>query len=247
MLHVVLCAYNEEKAIGSLMESFERLQAAVPLNIVLVNDASSDKTESAVKNYENRLPLKIISQPVNRGLGSSLRKALNFQAPLMKDDDQVVSLDADATHPPEFIPSLIETLKRRQADVVIASRFCGPNSGERGMPFVRSLIAKFARLLFSRRFAAIRGIRDTTSGFRCYRAKALKNLLQAQGKSALKAGGFAIQLEILLKLTRLGAMVVEIPFFLDYRRKRSASGFRYFSAMREYLPLFIKGADWGPS
>lgn len=223
------------------MKSLGEAPLGRPLKIVLINDASSDQTGAIAKNYEKSLALEIIEHEKNWGLGASLRQGFERILPELQEGDYLVTMDADATHDPKIIAAMIEALRRLPADVVIASRFCGPGSGESGMPAVRRAVAHWARRLFAWRFPQIKRIADSTSGFRCYRAGLLKNLPDGEGRLELKQQHFAIQLELLLRCVALGAKIIEIPYFLRYQIKRSRSGFGYWRSLRDYVPILLSG------
>ncbi len=241
MLCVILCAYNEELAIQSVLSLLRETAKEISLEVILVDDACRDRTYALASSYLMRMPLRIIRHERNWGLGLSLRQAMEIAVAGLGDDDYIVTMDADATHPPQFISRMIEVLEKSQADVAIASRYAGEGSGERGMPILRRVIAKIARLLFALRFLYIWSVKDSTTGFRCYRAGALRRLLDENGKIMLNQKGFAVQMEILLALRKRGMRVAEAPFLMNYRLKRSASGLRWASACRDYLALLLRG------
>lgn len=239
MLSVILCAYNEELAIGELLEKFASMIPILPLEVILIDDASTDRTSLIAKNYLMRLPLRLVRHPENWGLGLSIRQGLEIALPNLKDQDYVATMDADATHPPETLKTLIAALQKFSADIAIASRYEGPGSAEEGTPLLRRLLAKAARRLLAVRFPALRSIKDSTTGFRCYRAGCLRSLMGQNGKILLKQKRFAIQMELLLALKQQNFSAVEIPFRLNYRQKRSTSGFRYYPAIQDYCALLF--------
>lgn len=241
MLYIILCAYNEEKAIASVLDQARQLFLEVPLEVFLINDGSHDQTGAIAQSYNQRLPLKLISHEQNWGLGKSLIQAFSLVLNQAKPHDFVATLDADQTHSAMFIQTMIQTLEKTRAGMAIASRFV-LGGQEMGMPALRRWITPMARRLFSWRFPNIGSIKDSTSGFRCYRVSALEHLRRGDGTIKLKQKGFAIQMEILLFLRRQGCETIELPYPLDYTKKQSQSGFRFFKALKEYIPLWVFGA-----
>lgn len=242
MLHIVLCAYNEEKAIGRIWQEIISLNRQIPTSVTLVNDGSKDQTGTLAKQYLHGTPaLEIIDHAYNQGLGRSVREGFENILERLHNEDTVATLDGDGTHPPALLKTMQETLIQAKADVVIASRYSGKTAGEEGVPAVRRWCGKLARRLFSRRFRNLAHLKDTTTSFRCYRADALRTLFTDSGKLRLKQNGFSIQLAVLIELANQGKKIVEIPFYMKYQLKQSKSGFRYGEALREYIPLLICG------
>ena len=112
MIFVILPAWNEEKVIGPTLRA---LAAAFPrpgaCHAVLVDDGSTDRTlaeaERAVAMSGGLLPLTVLRHEQNRGLGAGLRTGIYWCLDHAGEDDVIVTLDADNTHPPALIPALV--------------------------------------------------------------------------------------------------------------------------------------------
>lgn len=237
---IALCAYNEEAAIGRLLQNFAEISRERPWRVIFVDDASSDRTYDAAAPFQSKMPIELIRHQTNKGLGASLREIFNRLRPDLGFSDAVVTLDADGTHPAAMIPAMVQMIHDGRADLVIASRFAGEGSGEIGMPLLRSRVASMARAIFRYRYRLLGGIGDLTCGFRAYRGDFIKRILENREKP-LSQNGFGIQLEILLRAAVLDARVREIPLMLDYGLKRSASGFRWARSMADYTKLLMRG------
>ena len=124
---------------------------SVSYRAIVVDDGSTDRTveeaERAVVETDGRLPLTVVKHPENRGLGGALRTGIWWCLEHGDADDIMVTLDADNTHPPSLIPTLVHEVERG-ADVAIASRY-RPGSRVTGVPRSRLLLSDVAR--FSRR------------------------------------------------------------------------------------------------
>ena len=205
---------------------------------VVVDDGSTDRTPQILRQFADRHPLDIITHRVNEGLGASLRDALYFVAEHANDDDVVVTMDADDTHPPELLPGMLARLAHCDCDVVIASRYRRGARTE-GLGARRRLMSFGARLLFQIVFP-IPGVRDYTSGFRLYRVHLIKQAFDQLGNRFCDRPGFDCTADILLRLAGLGGRFREVPMVLHYGRKGTASKMRVARTVFDTLNLMLQ-------
>lgn len=219
---LALPAYNEERGLPQVLESFRRAvgEAGYEIGAVVVDDGSADGTPGVIGEWSARLPLRTMRHSANRGLGETIRDALRLAAETAAPDDIVVTMDADNTHPPELILQMIPRI-RAGYDVVIASRY-RRGAGVVGLSGFRHLMSYGARVLYQILFP-IRGVRDYTCGFRAYRAGILAEAFKRYGDGLVTERSFASMAEILLKLARMGARMCETPMVLRYDLKGGAS------------------------
>jgi dolichol-phosphate mannosyltransferase len=221
---VTLPAYNEEKSLPPLLEAFEQTIAASSLgewHLIVVNDGSRDATLDVLRRYGQRLPLRVVSHEKNRGLGEAIKTGFRAALEIAADDDIVVGLDADDTHPPDAIPGMVKVMEETGAEVVIASRY-RRGSRQVGVPLRRQLLSAGARVLFHV-FLRLPGVRDYTCGFRAYRAGLLRRAFEKFGEGLITRKGFACTDELLVHLAILGPTMREVPFILRYDRKQGVS------------------------
>jgi len=118
-------------------------------------------------------------------------------------------MDADFSHPPRYIPSLIEAAKT--ADVAICSRYV-PGGEVEGWGIKRHLMSQginaYARIILGLR------TRDNSGSFRCFRVDKLAQVNWSQSRSK----GYGFQEEILYRLKLVGATFCEVPFRFEERR-----------------------------
>jgi len=119
---IVIPAYNEEKRIGQVIQD---LLGSGYENIVVVNDASSDKTDVIVKNCA----VDCIDHIVNLGQGASLRTGTQYAVD--QGADVVVHFDSDGQHQVKDIEKFTEKISDGY-DVVIGSRYLG---SQENIPF----------------------------------------------------------------------------------------------------------------
>ncbi len=199
-------------------------------DIIVVVDASSDGTSeylNSLQSQESRL------HPVirERKLGYGSATLEGFRRAVEMGARRLVTLDADLSHDPEEIESLVRALD--EADLVIGSRYCG---GCRVLNwalhrlalsvFANTYVKTLLRLPFS----------DCTSGFRAYRV----NFLQEHLDFALvSSGGYSVLVEILYRLVRQKARVVEVPIVFHERREGQSKMSRRVMWEAAWMPFWL--------
>ncbi|QEG40375.1 glycosyltransferase [Roseimaritima ulvae] len=227
---LALPAYNEQQALPELMERIGEAFAdsGMPYEVVIVDDGSQDDTLRIACQWSFQMPIHVLQHVRNEGLGVTIRDALREATDRAGERDIIVTMDADNTHPPGLIARMVENIGEG-CDVVIASRF---QNGARviGVPPNRALLSIGARLLFTLLFPT-RGVRDYTSGFRAYRAAALRRAFETYGDDFVGERGFSCMSDILLKLRAQGCMFGEVPLRLRYDQKGGASKMQVFKTI----------------
>ncbi len=135
----------------------------------------------------------------------------------------VITMDADMSHPAEFIHRLWEN--RHKGDIVIASRYVA--GGHADQPFFRLMLSRILNGFF-RNVLSI-PVRDMSSGFRLYRKSLFENI-------QLEQTNFVILIEILIKAYGKGRIIAEVPFTYQPRQS-GASHAQIIRFGREYLRL----------
>ncbi len=222
-IFVVLPAYNEAENIAPIFEGLRRIARDtynLELAVVLVDDGSTDDTVEVASRSGNGLALEILRNESNLGLAATFIRGLEHATRSAGEDDIVVCMDADNTHVPGSVLSMMRNIAEGR-DVVIASRY-QPGSVTRGVPPVRRVLSRGMSLLFRTAFP-IPGVRDYSCGYRAYRASILKQLFDREGDVLLASDGFSCMVRILLKLHKQGAICGEVPMVLRYDEKAGAS------------------------
>ncbi len=207
---VVIPTYNESENLPLLVPQV--LAQDPSIEILVVDDDSPDgtgKLADAIADEEPRV--HVLHRAQKEGLGPAYRagiaRALELGA------DLVVQMDADFSHPPETLQTMLAEIEDH--DVVVGSRYLNGITVV-NWPIERILLSWFGNL-YVRKITGM-PITDTTGGFRMMR----RSMLERIGLERVRANGYAFQIEINFRLLHHGARLKEIPFFfLD--RTRGAS------------------------
>jgi len=236
---VVLPAYNEAANLGPLLDGIATnlAEEGLPYETVVVDDGSSDGTARVAEWYAARMPLHLLRHPVNQGLGPTMRDGLRAALAQCGENDVVVAMDADNSHLPGLIGSMVRAV-REGNDVVIASRY-RPGARVLGVPLFRRVLSRAAGWLFRLVFP-IAGVKDYTCGYRAYRAGVLRQAFQCYGDGLLSEAGFQCTVDLLLKLARAGAICCEVPMVLRYDQKQGESKMRVGRTVWKTLALMLR-------
>lgn len=243
MIWVIFPAWNEERVIRPTLIELWKAYKGRPAEYtaVLVNDGSTDRTveeaQAAVAESGGEMKLVVLTHEVNRGLGAGLRTGIYWVLDHAADDDVLVTLDADNTHPPKLIPELVKRV-RAGADLSIASRY---RSGAEvhGVPGYRRALSDVASVMFSTLYP-IPGVKDYTCCFRAYRVPLLRRARAVYGEQLCTAKGFEAVMDLLLRLGPLGMKVDEMGFVLDYGDRVGQSKMKVMKTIQSTLKLLIK-------
>nr|WP_044302544.1 glycosyltransferase [Rhodopirellula sallentina] len=235
---LALPAYNEQEALPELLERVGEAFAdsGLPYEVVIVDDGSKDDTAKIASQMSFQMPVHLVKHDVNQGLGVTIRDGLKEAVDRAGERDIIITMDADNTHPPGLINRMVQSV-HEGCDCVIASRF---QNGARvvGVPIERHFLSIGARALFTLLFPT-RGVRDYTSGYRAYRASAIRDGFAKYGDDFVGETGFSCMADVLLKLRKMGCVFGEVPLRLRYDQKGGASKMQVFRTI--WLTLKMLG------
>lgn len=238
-VRVVLPAYNEGQSLGQLIPRIvETLSESFwDYDILVVDDGSRDDTVEVTRELQTQYPVKLVCHAGNQGLGAAITTCLTRGVEGLDDDDIVVAMDADNTHPPQLITRMVPMI-REGHDIVIASRF-QPGGRVVGLAWHREMLSLGARYMM-RTLLPIKGCRDYTCGYRAYRVGLLKQAIAKNNGRLVREAGFACMADLLLMLSKMGAIVGEVPLLLRYDFKRGASKMRILQTVRRTLRMVLR-------
>lgn len=251
-LLILIPTYNEADNIDQLLTA---LRQSVPAaDILVLDDSSPDGTGAIVaKRAKADQKIRLMSRTVKEGLGKAY--VAGFREALKGNYTHVVTMDADFSHDPADIPKLIAAATDHS--VVIGSRYV-PGGKIEGWGFDRYLLSATANVVT--RLALGLTPKDSSAGFKLYP----RAYLEALDLDAVIAGGYAFQVEMLMKAQAAGFTLTEVPItFVDRRAgeskiageaKRSIAVIVRLAGQRDSLRQFAKFAiigagntvvDWG--
>ncbi len=207
---VIIPTYDEHENVASLIPKVTSQNDQ--FHVLVVDDNSPDGTAGIVRELAKADPrISLICRPVKQGLGTAYITGFKFA--LSNDFECIVEMDADFSHDPSVLESLVRT--SLAYDVVVGSRYIPGGTIENWSWFRRQLSRRANELA---RFLLGRAIHDWTSGYRCYRRHVLKKL----PLDRIHSTGYAFQIEMLDACLRLGCQIAEVPItFSDRRSGRS--------------------------
>jgi dolichol-phosphate mannosyltransferase len=239
-LWMALPAYNEERSLPALLERCIPVAEALTaegkaFRVIVVDDGSQDRTIEVALAFAPRLGIEVVPHVVNQGLGAALRTCLTSALERASDEDAIATMDADNTHDPALLPAMWRFLDEQKGDVVIASRYV-KGGDEVGLTPLRKVLSRGASTLLTLT-VPVRGARDYTCGFRVYRAATLRRAAAQWQDKLIEESGFTCMAEVLLKLGRGGARVLEWPLILRYDLKEGASKMKIMRTITRYFAM----------
>lgn len=219
MYSIILPTYNERENLPLIsVMLFDVLDKhMINFELIVVDDGSPDGTQDICKELISKLPggdrIKLRPRPGKLGLGSAYKFAMEH---LDAASTHIIILDADLSHHPKFIPTMVQCMEDGDLDIVTGTRYgstTGPYStkemGVYGWSTFRKLTSRGAN--FIAQFFLRPGVSDLTGSFRLFRREALEAILATGAPN-----GYVFQMAIIVKARDLGLKIGEVPIsFVD--------------------------------
>ena len=225
---IVMPTYNERQNLESIAT---RVRTALPAaDLLVVDDNSPDGTgDIADKLAETDPQVQVMHRTEKAGLGRAY--IAGFGWALDRGYDVIVEMDADGSHQPEHLPSLVSALGH--ADLSIGSRWVRGGKVV-NWPKSREALSRAANI-YTRVMLGL-DVRDATAGYRAYRASTLRTISLEQVEST----GYCFQIDLTVRVARAGLRIVEVPItFVE--REHGASKM----SNSIILEAFWRVAQWG--
>lgn len=196
---VLIPTYNERE---NLPRIIARVRAAVPsLDVLVLDDNSPDGTGSVADELAaSDAQVHVLHRAGKQGLGAAYKAG--FAWALEQGYDAAVEMDADGSHQPEQLPSLLRAAEH--ADLVIGARWVKGGSVV-NWPMHRKALSIGANIYT--KFMLGLPVNDATGGFRVYRASALRTM----DLDSVSSAGYGFQVDMTVALVRAGLTAVEVP------------------------------------
>lgn len=196
---MIVPTYNEAESIEKVLRK-ARAQAG-DIDILVVDDKSPDGTASIAERVSEELGrITVLRRQGPRGFSNSYREG--FEWALSRNYEAIGQMDADLSHDPGAVPSLLEAIQ--YSDVVIGSRYV-PGGSVVNWAWYRRVLSRVGNRYSSWMLSV--PTRDITAGFRIYRAEVLK----AIDFQSIAASGYGFQIELAYAAHSAGARIAEVP------------------------------------
>jgi len=207
-LSIVIPVFNEERTLAKLLAAVSAVSLPnIEKEIVIVEDASTDKTKAILKNLPSTY--KVFYQGINQGKGAAIRRGFKEVT-----GDYIIVQDADLEYDPEEYPVILAPLLDGRADVVYGSRFVG-DKPHRVLFFWHSVGNKFLTL-----FSNIMTDLNLTDMETCYKAFTREALDKI--KNELVSNRFGIEPEITARIAKENLRIYEVG--ISYAGRTYAEG-----------------------
>ncbi len=230
--YVIVPTYNEADNIDELISQL--LELPVNLGVIVVDDKSPDGTGELAEIWAEKYPERVcvVHRAGKLGLGTAYIAGFK-QGMYELSADRLMTMDADFSHNPRYIPAMIDMSEEK--DVVIGSRYV-PGGGSLNCTWKRIMMSKIAN--FVARILLGLKARDATAGFRLYKREVLESIPLEQ----IFSSGYSFLVEMLYLCQRRGWWIGEVPIIFEDRRKGATKISRNEVVKAQYtlIRLFLR-------
>jgi dolichol-phosphate mannosyltransferase len=230
-LSIIVPCYNEEEGIPNLAFKLnpilKELTNKWELELIFVDDGSSDKTNELLHQFFVRDYVKIIKHEKNKNLGASIRTGFENST-----GDVVVTMDSDCTYNPNAIFPMLDMLDE-ETSIVTASPY-HPDGGVRNVPKYRIFLSKSITKIYQ--ILTKKDINTFTALFRVHTKDVVQNI-------SFNSNDFLATAEHLIKSSMSGRKIKEYPLVLNVR-EYGTSKMRLLGVINSHLGFVKKVARW---
>lgn len=214
-LTVVMPTYNEAENLPLMAEALMGLDMP-GLRLLVVDDNSPDGTGEVAErlaeryNTAGRTRVKVLHRTAKDGLGRAYAAGMDLA---VADGAQyVLQMDADGSHPVEYVPQMLGTALSTGAGFVVGSRYVSGGRLAEEWGWHRRLLSRWANAYVSAVLHT--GLRDVTAGFAMWRA----DTVTAMRLPEVRSNGYSFQVELKYQAVRAGYTAVEVPIHFEERQ-----------------------------
>lgn len=226
-LLIAVPAYNEQSVIKSVLESIPaKYKQLGDIDVLVVNDGSSNKTSQEVLRSKRRVTL--VEHPFNLGAGAATLTALDYAK--LNDYDFMVTMDADGQHDIEDVFKVLQYCIDNKLDLVVGDRLGDGNSQMSKFKLVgNKMISRLTSFLMGG------NIKDSQSGLRAYSRKSILNL-------RFKSLDYIFCSEMIMRANQLKLKIGQTnikAIYTDYSKSKGQSSWNGIEFIRKMLVLRI--------
>jgi glycosyltransferase involved in cell wall biosynthesis len=195
VLSIVVPVFNEEKTVRSVID---RLLSEIPveLELVVVNDGSTDRTPAIIDEYAAKDPRIRVIHKTNGGKTSALKEGFPHT-----NGNIVIIQDADLEYDPSEIIHVIQPILDGHADVVYGSRFMVRRAAR--VLYFYHYLANNVLTMLSNMLTNL-NMSDVETGYKAFRGEIIRNM-------TITSSGFGIEIEVTAKIAKTDAVFYEVP------------------------------------
>jgi dolichol-phosphate mannosyltransferase len=229
---VIIPCYNESESIANVILGFPRKYLEhnhYDLEVLVIDNDSTDNTAEIAKKAGAR----VIVEP-NKGKGNAMRTGF---ANISADTDYVAMIDGDDTYSSQELLRLIEPLHNNFCDAVMGSRLAGRMHEGAMRTFNRGgnwLYTHMVRIVYRV------NVTDVLTGYFAWKKSAIDKLAPH-----LNSSGFAIEMEMVTKMAKLGCEIYSVP--ISYNPRSGQTNLRPIHDGSRILKTFAESLRWKPS
>ena len=228
---VVIPCHNEEEGIARVLKAIPHKhmeKLGLHIQALVIDNNSTDKTAEVARKAG-----AIVIPEKRKGKGNAMRAGFNA---IEDDVDYVIMLDGDNTYRPSEMHRMLEPLLSDFCDVVVGSRIGGKLS-DGSLTYLNRLgnwiYTFFVRLVYRA------NVTDVLSGYFAWKKEAIDDLAPH-----IKSDGFAIEMEMIIKMEKLGHEVYSVP--ITYDQRAGESKLSRFKDGAKIVHMFLTGIFWKP-
>lgn len=246
-LFVLVPVLNEIGNIAQLMNSLKALSVELKdqydVEVILIDDGSRDGTGGLAQRLatESNQKLSIVRHEVNLGPGKAFGTGFRHLAPLLGENDLVLTIEGDNTSRIELVKQMLKRLQEGY-EVIFASPYLY-GGGIINTSAYRVFLSNMANL-FVKELLGLHGILTVSSFFRLYRSSALVKMQATYGTEIIERRGFECMVEMTIKMVNIGISISEVPLVLDTNARVGRSRMNVMKTIIGYFGLWSNKNKW---
>lgn len=219
--------FNEEETLDTLLSAVEA-RADIVSEIVIIDDASSDRTPEILAQRPQALPTVIVRHERNQGKGAAIRTGIDHAS-----GDYLLIQDADLEYSPDDYPRLLEPVYQGRTEVVFGTRSFGGHAAYSFWFVVGNRLVTLATNVLFNAY-----IRDMETCFKLLPLATWRRL-------DLRAARFGVEPEVAGKLLARGERIFEVPIAYNARSRTEGKKLTWTDGIKALgVLLAVRAGVW---